>query len=183
MEGCVQGCGIAAFGVAVLVACAAPAPAVAACIGADREAEMLNLDEAQRALSCVVDERRRDAGRRAWRGDGRLDLAARRHAADMVERRYFAHESPGGRDHMDRIRRTGWGTSRSRWRAGETLAWGSGSGSTPRSLVTAWMRSPGHRRILLDPGYDAVGLGVARGAPTRGAGNALTVVLVAGEAS
>ena len=144
---------------------------------------MLNLDEAQAALSCVVDERRRDAGRRAWRGDGRLDLAARRHAADMVERRYFAHESPGGRDHMDRIRRTGWATSRSRWRAGEALAWGSGGGSTPRSLITAWMRSPGHRRILLDPGYDTVGLGVARGAPTRAAGSAFTIVLVAAEAS
>lgn len=183
MDGCVQGRGIAAFGVAVLVACAAPASAVAACTGADREAEMLNLDEAQTALSCVVDERRRDAGRRAWRGDDRLDLAARRHAADMVDRRYFAHESPGGRDHMDRIRRTGWSTSRSRWRAGEALAWGSGGGSTPRSLVTAWMRSPGHRRILLDPGYDATGLGVARGTPSRAAGNALTVVLVAAEAS
>ena len=45
------------------------------------------------------------------------------------------------------------------------------------------MRSPGHRRILLDPGYDTVGLGVARGTPQRGAGNAFTVVLVAAEAS
>jgi uncharacterized protein YkwD len=43
------------------------------------------------------------------------------------------------------------------------------------------MRNPGHRRILLDPGYDTVGLGVARGALSRGAGNALTAVLVAAE--
>lgn len=143
----------------------------------------MSLDEARAALGCVVDERRRDAGRKAWRGDDRLDLAARRHAADMVERHYFAHESPGGRDHMDRIRRTGWGNRRARWRAGEALAWGSGRGGTPRSLVTAWMNSPGHRQILLDPGYDTVGLGVARGTPSRGAGNAITIVLVAAEVS
>ena len=142
----------------------------------------MNLNEARAALGCVVDERRQEAGRRAWRADGRLDLAARRHAADMVERRYFSHESPGGRDHMDRIRRTGWANRRARWRAGEALAWGTASASTPRSLVSSWMNSPGHRRILLDPGYDAVGLGVARGTPSRGAGNAFTVVLVAAEA-
>ena len=182
MDGCAQGRGIAAVGVAMLAMCAAPAPAAAACSGADREARTLNFDETRAALSCVVDERRRDAGRRAWRDDGRLDLAARRHAVDMVERDYFAHESPGGRDHMDRIRRTGWAAGRSRWRAGEALAWGSGSGSTPRSIVSAWMRSPGHRRILLDSGYESVGLGVARGAPSRRSDNAVTVVLVAAEA-
>ena len=134
MDGCVQGRGIAAFGVAMFVACAAPASAVAACTGADREAETMNLDEARSAFGCVVDERRRDAGRRGWR-------------------------------------------------AGEALAWGSGSASTPRSIVAAWMRSPGHRRIVLDPGYDVAGFGVTRGTPTGSADNALTVVLVAAEAA
>ena len=183
MDGCAQGRAIAAAGVAMLVMGAAPTPAAAACTGADREARTLNIDQARTALSCVVDERRRDAGRRAWRDDGRLDLAARRHAADMVERDYFAHQSPGGRDHMDRIRRTGWASGRTRWRAGEALAWGSGTAGTPRSIVTAWMRSAGHRRILLDSGYDAVGLGVVRGTPSRVSDNAITVVLVAAEGS
>jgi uncharacterized protein YkwD len=179
MDGCAGRRAIAAVGAAVLVMCTVPASAVAACAGGDKEAEMLNLDEARAAFGCVVDERRRDAGRGRWRDDDRLALAARRHALDMVERDYFAHESPGGRDVMDRIRRTGWAARRTRWRAGETLAWGTGSASTPRSLVAAWMRSPGHRRILLDDGYDAAGIGVARGAPARGGQNAFTVVLVA----
>lgn len=141
---------------------------------------MLSLEEARAAFDCVVDERRREAGHRTWRADGRLGLAARRHAIDMVDRHYFAHRSPGGRDHMDRIRRTGWAAGRSRWRAGEALAWGSGSASTPRSLVAAWMRSPGHRRILMEDSYDAAGFGVARGAaPTGTSDDAVTVVLVA----
>ena len=144
---------------------------------------MLTLEEARAAFDCAVDERRRGAGRSAWRNDDRLALAARRHADDMVDRDYFSHDSPGGRDVMDRVRRTGWAARRSRWRAGETLAWGLGSGSSPRSLVAAWMRSPGHRRILLDTGFDAAGIGVVRGAPGRAGTNALTAVLVAAGAS
>jgi uncharacterized protein YkwD len=179
MVGSAGGRSFAAAGAAMFVMCVAPASAVASCTGADKEAGMLTLDEARAAFGCVVDERRDDAGRARWRDDDRLALAARRHALDMVERDYFAHESPGGRDVMDRIRRTGWAARRTRWRAGETLAWGLGAGSTPRSLVTAWMRSPGHRRILLDGGYDTAGIGVARGAPERGGQNAFTVVLVA----
>jgi uncharacterized protein YkwD len=183
MDGCAGGRAIAAVGAAVLVMGVAPASAVAACPGADKEAEMLTLDEARAAFDCAVDERRRAAGRSAWRNDDRLGLAARRHADDMVDRDYFSHESPGGRDVMDRVRRTGWAARRSRWRAGETLAWGLGSRSTPRSLVAAWMRSPGHRRILLDTGFDAAGIGVVRGAPGRSGSNALTAVLVAAGAS
>ena len=140
---------------------------------------MLSVGEAQAAIGCVVDERRRAAGLSPLRDDRRLARAARRHAVDMVERDYFAHESPGGRDVMDRVRRTGWSARRSSWHAGEVLAWGTGAASTPRSLVTAWMNSPGHRHILLDGGYDLAGVGVARGAPTRRESNAFTVALVA----
>ena len=116
-----------------------------------------------------------------WRADDRLQLAARRHAEDMVERDYFSHDSPGGRDLVDRIRRTGWPSGRSGWRAGEVLAWGTREAGTPRSIVAAWMRSPGHRRVLMDEGFDVAGIGVARGAPRRPEANALTVALVAAE--
>ena len=170
---------IAACGAAVFGVCAMPATASAACAGAEQEARALSLAEARAAVACVVDERRREAGRAAWRADDRLQLAARRHSDDMVERDYFSHDSLGGRDVGDRIRRTGWPSGRSRWRAGEALAWGTGSASTPRSIVTGWMQSPGHRRILLDAAYDEVGIGVARGAPGRSGTNGMTVTLVA----
>ena len=179
MDGRPGGRRVAALGAALFGVCAMPAGASAACAGAEQEARSLSLAEARAAIGCVVDERRRDAGRGAWRTDDRLHLAARRHSDDMVERHYFSHDSPGGRDVADRVRRTGWPSGRSRWRAGEALAWGTNSASTPRSLVTGWMRSPGHRRILLDASYDEVGIGVARGAPGRSESNAMTVTLVA----
>jgi uncharacterized protein YkwD len=42
---------------------------------------------------------------------------------------------------------------------GENLAWGVGSYGSPRGIVTAWLRSPGHRANLLRPGFSRVGLG------------------------
>lgn len=50
-------------------------------------------------------------------------------------------------------------------RSGENLIWGTGSRATPRSAVNAWMKSPPHRRTMLERRYRQVGVGVALGAP------------------
>jgi uncharacterized protein YkwD len=46
---------------------------------------------------------------------------------------------------------------------GEDLAWGTGSAALPRAIVRAWMRSPMHRRIMLDCRYSQLGVGIAAG--------------------
>jgi uncharacterized protein YkwD len=169
--------GIAAVAAWVVVLGAVPAMA-AACARAGERAGALSLEEARETIRCVVAGERRAAGRSSWALDGDLAEAASSHARDMVDRGYFSHVSPGGLTVLDRVFRAGW-RARGRARVGEVLAWGSGRLSTPRSLVTAWLRSPGHRRVLLDAGHRTVGVGVARGAPRRGARGSLTAVLVA----
>jgi uncharacterized protein YkwD len=47
--------------------------------------------------------------------------------------------------------------------AGETLAYHTGWDAQPRRTVTRWMNSPGHRAVLLSPGFRWVGMGLARG--------------------
>jgi uncharacterized protein YkwD len=47
--------------------------------------------------------------------------------------------------------------------AGETLAYHTGWSPQPRRTVRRWMASPGHRAVLLSPGFRWVGLGHARG--------------------
>ena len=47
--------------------------------------------------------------------------------------------------------------------AGETLAYHSGWNAQPRRTVERWMNSPGHRAVLLSPGFRWVGMGLARG--------------------
>jgi uncharacterized protein YkwD len=47
--------------------------------------------------------------------------------------------------------------------AGETLAWHSGWQAQPRRTIARWMASPGHRAVLMSPGFRWVGMGLARG--------------------
>jgi uncharacterized protein YkwD len=103
-----------------------------------------------------VNAERKKAGAPPLRPNARLGQAAQRHAADMLARRYFAHESPEGRTVRERARDAGYD-----WRAiGENLAEGQ---LTVDEVMDTWMRSPPHRRNLIDPGYEELGVGVALG--------------------
>ncbi|MEN3285163.1 MAG: hypothetical protein V7607_6303, partial [Solirubrobacteraceae bacterium] len=62
----------------------------------------------------------------------------------------------------------------STWAIGETIAWGSGGLASPSSIVRSWLRSPGHRAILLDGRYDDAGIGIALGAPGGSSGATFT---------
>jgi uncharacterized protein YkwD len=154
---------------------AAPAGAAAACPFADQSAGNATVSELTTGVRCLLNEQRGGAGRSAVSANGRLATAARRHASDMVARHYFAHTSLGGSTFIDRIRRAGYLPSRGRWSAGEILAWASGPQATPRGIVDAWMASPEHKRILLDPKFADVGVGVVVGAPQADQSPAITV--------
>ena len=139
----------------------APAPAHAASPAA---AETLTLLNAARARYHAP----------ALRPDPRLARAARRHSRDMVAYGYFAHDSRYGARFSARIARVGWMRSRTRWRVGENLAWGTGRAASPRAVLAAWLRSPGHRRVLLRRSYRVVGVGVAAGTPSGRSGRTYT---------
>jgi uncharacterized protein YkwD len=47
--------------------------------------------------------------------------------------------------------------------AGETLALHDGFAPQPGRTIDSWMRSPGHRSLLLSPGFRWVGMGLAQG--------------------
>jgi len=103
-----------------------------------------------------------------------LNRAARSHSREMVARRFFAHESHDGARFSSRIAATGWMRRHPRWHVGETLAWGLGTSATPPAIITAWLRSPSHRRIALSPRYRRVGIGIVRGTPVTDAPGGLT---------
>ena len=117
------------------------------------------------AMLCEIARVRANHGVRRLRWHGQLDLAAARHATDMVERRYFSHVSPGGGNLAGRAGRAGYALPRCSWRVGETLAWGVGSRSTAAGTVRAWLDSPSHRRILISRRYREIGLGLQAGTP------------------
>lgn len=121
------------------------------------------------AVVCEVNRIRDHRGLAALTVDRRLARAAVAHARDMVARRYFSHVTPEGRRFTARLRASGYLTGRAAWRVGETLAWGRGDLSGPATTVAGWMRSASHRRILLGR-YLEIGVGVADGVPSGGAG-------------
>jgi uncharacterized protein YkwD len=137
--------------------------------------------KARHALACEI------ARLRAKRGLGRLhenpllDRASKRHAADMVDRSYFSHESPGGDGPGDRARRVGYAKANCSWRIGEVLAWGVAGRSSAAATVQAWMNSPEHRRILVSRKYDEIGSWMVGGTPERAYPDGVTAAAVFGE--
>ena len=115
----------------------------------------------------MLNNRRADHGMRALHLSPRLGLAARGHSADMAGRRYFSHDSRSGGSFVERIRSAGYLQQARSWRVGENIAWGNGRFATPRSIMAAWMHSPGHRANILNPGFREVGVGVTNGAPVQ----------------
>jgi uncharacterized protein YkwD len=170
-----------------LVAAVATAPGMggnadarrSACANRDVEFEAAP-QLAREALICEIARLRAKRDLRRLDPDARLAKAARRHAADMVDRHYFSHYSPGGADVADRARRTGYAKRTCAWRLGEVLAWGVGGRSTAAGTVRAWMDSPDHRRILVSDRYSDLGVGTVAGTPEPALPVGLTAAAVLG---
>ena len=93
--------------------------------------------------------------------DARLNLAAQKHAQDMVDNDYFAHMSQDGRFHQDRIRAEGYEYVI----AGENIA---GLPQSDAEVIAAWQTSDDHNALMLDGVYEDFALGVAgKGRNTR----------------
>jgi uncharacterized protein YkwD len=136
--------------------------AVAAASFAPRTAPTIRL---ARAAVCLINNRRVARGLPRLRINDRLSRAAKWHTHDMVRRSYFGHVSRRGRDVVDRLYGARYLGGRFSWAVGENLAWGSGSLGTPRKIVQAWMKSPGHRRNMLDRRFREIGIGVIANGP------------------
>lgn len=112
----------------------------------------------RRQLLHAINHLRAANGLDRLKGAAALRGIALSHSEDMVRRDYFAHTSPTGSTLTSRIERSGFVHSYS-WRAGETLAWGTGTHASARATAVAWLRSAEHRAIMLSPAYRWVGIG------------------------
>jgi uncharacterized protein YkwD len=152
------------------VAIAVPAPAAAArCAGASKHPANASISTVNKATLCLLNVERNKHGLAALKENGDLDTASARHSRDMVRRKYFEHG-----DFAARIRQSGYLEGASNWAIGENIAWGGGSYSTPKSIVSMWMHSPGHRANILSSRFKEIGIGVSRGAPQAGQADAAT---------
>jgi uncharacterized protein YkwD len=132
----------------------------------DVRAEQLRNRQARAAIRCYVDRERRQRGIAGVGNNRRLQRAAQNHTDVMLNKACFAHQCSGEASVESRLRKVGYiRRSLARWAYGENLAYGRGHASTPRRMVKAWMRSPGHRGTLLNPTYREIGVGFESGIP------------------
>lgn len=87
----------------------------------------------------------------------KLNLAAAIKAQDMLEKQYFAHESPTGKGPAELAEQAGYEFIA----IGENLALG--NFKNDEELVQEWMNSPGHRENILSPVYTEIGIAVIQG--------------------
>jgi uncharacterized protein YkwD len=90
----------------------------------------------------------------------KITQAALRHSNDMADNNFFSHTGTDGSRAGIRLDEACYN-----WQAyGEIIAAGFAS---PSSVVAAWMVSPGHKSIILDPTFADFGAGYAYNASSR----------------
>jgi uncharacterized protein YkwD len=114
----------------------------------------------ERTMLCLANFARAQYGLGPLAVNAELESSAREKTRDIFRCDSFSHYACG-REFAYWIRASGY-LSAECWRAGENLAFGSGTYGSVRSIFRAWMRSPEHRENVLGD-YAETGIDVATG--------------------
>ena len=121
---------------------------------------------ARKAVVCLLNKQRKSQGISKLDNDRKLQRAAQKHNDLMVDKKCFAHECPGESSLEQRLRSVDYlRGGLTRWAYGENIAYGEKGRSTPKSIVSAWMKSSGHRANILNPLFKEIGVGITDGTP------------------
>lgn len=141
-------------------------------VGTLQAIEELDLDKTKKFIFQYTNEERKKAGLASLKWNDPLSELAAYHSRNMVEHKFFSHVDHKGMDPA------------ARWESmfphifggvGENIAYAkrlqllSGPGSSneekvAHSFVTTWMNSPGHRKNILRPMFNSVGIALSRSA-------------------
>ncbi len=108
----------------------------------DEVVRLVNTERTKRGLSPLT---------KNWE----LSRVARYKSEDMLNRGYFAHNSPTYGSPFDMMESFGLRFTA----AAENIAYGQ---RTPAEVMNAWMNSPGHRSNILSGNVSEIGVGVAK---------------------
>ena len=111
-----------------------------------------DVSEDEQALLDLVNKARKEAKVEEVALDKKLLATARQKAKDMADNNYFSHESPTFGSPFDMMRQNGI-TFKT---AGENIA----GNQTVEGAFKAWMKSDGHKKNILNSGFNFVGIGI-----------------------
>jgi uncharacterized protein YkwD len=143
----------------------------------------IRIPDLERRVHDLINKERTKKKTATLRFDEQLSRIARAHSADMAKRKYFSHVNPDGKNATERGKVAGYtcrktytgyftdglaeniyqgnlysriritGNKRSYdWYSPEEIA---------EEAVEGWMDSAGHRRNILEKGYERTGIGIA----------------------
>lgn len=114
----------------------------------------------QTEINRLVNVQRTSNGCAALKVDAKLTAAARGHSAWMARTGTFSHTGNSNSTFVARVKAAGYTKP-----SAENIAWGY---RTAAQVVNGWMKSPGHRKNILNCTSKTVGVGAvyaANGAP------------------
>jgi uncharacterized protein YkwD len=114
----------------------------------------------EQAMRCMTNFARHRDGLHEFGNAVSLEHSAVRKTADIIRCDSFSHYACG-RQFTYWMQRSGYLAARC-WRAGENIAWGTGTDATVRSIFVSWLHSPEHRHNLLGR-YSQIGIALSVG--------------------
>lgn len=148
------------------------------CANASQPATEVSTRDLRKALHCVLNLARAEHGRSKLDRNGRLAKAARRHLEQMVRHDCLAHVCAGESELETRIRGTGYLHGASSYDYAEDV----GCDESARGMVKRWMGSFLHRRNILMPRFEHLGISVSHArVPSRCDHGYVTFVVVFGQ--
>ena len=121
-----------------------------------------NLEELRENIYLMINAIRMNNGVSKLERNEKLELAAQRHAEDMIKRNYLSHYSPEGVSVFERLKEVGYNY----YVAGENIFEAErlqylDPMNMSKVVVNGWMESKKHRENMLHPAYEEIGVGVA----------------------
>jgi uncharacterized protein YkwD len=144
-----------------------------ACRGADLQPNATNQATVDAAMLCLLNKTRATHHLSRLRLNRILRAVAISQAHEMVRRNFFSDNRPSGQTPYALIAATRYPLRGAGLSTGQNIGWATGIYASPRSMVAAWMASPGHREIILTGAFRDAGVAVDPALPPRlGAGHA-----------
>jgi Cysteine-rich secretory protein family len=129
--------------------------AVFFCSLSARANAQLQRNDSERQLFEALNRERTDQGLSPLQWDNVLFKAARRHALLMLNLNMLEHQLPGEPKLDERLAEAGLRFS--------VIAENIAIGANPQIIHAGWMKSPDHRKNILDPRFNSVGIAVVHG--------------------
>ena len=135
------------------------------CGGLKQIDRSLSTGEQERVMRCMHNYARLRTGRAKLAGNSLgaslLQTSSDRKVWDMFRCKAFSHTACG-LEMLYHVHRVGY-TSCGGWRAGENIAWGSGSYGSVRAIMKTWVNSTNHRNNILNRNFRDIGVAVRKG--------------------